>query len=50
VGYETIRLWTNDPLKAARHIYESEGFELIEEEPHERFGPKLVAQTWELVL
>jgi DNA-binding MarR family transcriptional regulator/GNAT superfamily N-acetyltransferase len=50
VGYEKIRLWTNDPLAAARHIYESEGFELIEEEPHERFGPKLVAQTWELVL
>jgi len=50
VGYEKIRLWTNDPLTAARHIYESEGFELIEEEPHERFGPKLVAQTWELVL
>lgn len=50
VGYKKIRLWTNDPLKAARHIYESEGFELVEEEPHERFGPKLVAQTWELVL
>jgi DNA-binding MarR family transcriptional regulator/GNAT superfamily N-acetyltransferase len=50
VGYKKIRLWTNDPLTAARHIYESEGFELIEEEPHERFGPKLVAQTWELVL
>jgi DNA-binding MarR family transcriptional regulator/N-acetylglutamate synthase-like GNAT family acetyltransferase len=49
-GYRKIRLWTNDPLKAARHIYESEGFELIDEEPHERFGPKLVAQTWELTL
>lgn len=50
VGYKTIRLWTNDPLKAARHIYESEGFELVEEQPNEKFGPKIVAQTWELVL
>ncbi|HZS60035.1 MAG TPA: helix-turn-helix domain-containing GNAT family N-acetyltransferase [Gemmatimonadaceae bacterium] len=50
VGYKRIRLWTNDPLTAARHIYESEGFQLVEEQPNEKFGPKLVAQTWELVL
>jgi DNA-binding MarR family transcriptional regulator/GNAT superfamily N-acetyltransferase len=50
VGYTKIRLWTNDVLTAARRIYEAEGFQLIEEEPHERFGPKLTAQTWELAL
>jgi DNA-binding MarR family transcriptional regulator/N-acetylglutamate synthase-like GNAT family acetyltransferase len=50
VGYSKIRLWTNDVLQAARRIYESEGFELVEEEAHQRFGPKIVAQVWELTL
>lgn len=50
VGYTKIRLWTNDVLVSARRIYEAEGFELIEEEPHQRFGPRLVAQTWEMSL
>jgi DNA-binding MarR family transcriptional regulator/N-acetylglutamate synthase-like GNAT family acetyltransferase len=47
-GYTKMRLWTNDVLVSARRIYEAEGFELIDQEPHQRFGPELVAQTWEM--
>jgi GNAT superfamily N-acetyltransferase len=49
-GYGRMRLWTNDPLVAARHVYLSRGFRLIEEQPHRSFGVDLVAQTYELEL
>lgn len=49
-GYRTITLWTNSVLRAARHIYEQEGYHLTHEESHRSFGHDLVGQTWELQL
>jgi DNA-binding MarR family transcriptional regulator/GNAT superfamily N-acetyltransferase len=48
--YRTISLWTNEVLRAARHIYQATGFRLVRKEPHQSFGKTLVAETWELVL
>lgn len=47
-GYRRIVLWTNNRLDAARRIYESSGFRLIREEPHESFEDGSLGQYWEL--
>lgn len=49
-GYARIRLWTNEPLVAARHIYLSRGFRLVREERHSDFGVAMVGQYYELEL
>ena len=47
-GYRRIVLWTNSRLGAARHIYESFGFQLLKEEPHESFEDGSLGQYWAL--
>lgn len=49
-GYQRIRLWTQSELKPARKLYQSAGFEIVDEEAHESFGRKLQAEVWELKL
>lgn len=49
-GYETMSLWTVAGLDAARSLYESEGFELVDEQPDLAFGKEIVAQTWRRAL
>jgi GNAT superfamily N-acetyltransferase len=46
-GYRALTLWTNDPLTAARRVYERAGFTLAhEDEPGPAFGHVMRAQTW----
>lgn len=49
-GYQKMRLWTNHPLTAARHIYLSRGFKLVSEEAHQSYGADLIGQIYELDL
>jgi hypothetical protein len=49
-GYQRMKLWTNDPLVAARKVYLSRGFVLEAEEPHHSFGVDLIGQVYELAL
>jgi len=49
-GYMRMKLWTNEPLVAARRIYLSRGFALIEAESHRSYGADLVGQIYELDL
>ncbi len=49
-GADTLTLWTNSILAAARHIYEVRGFRLKDAEPHHSFGHDLIGEHWDLAL
>ena len=49
-GYREVVLWTHSILTAARKIYASVGFEIVDTETHDEFGPELVGETWRLRL
>lgn len=49
-GFRAVRLWTNDCLDAARHLYLARGFALVDEQPHRSFGADLIGQTYRLDL
>jgi DNA-binding MarR family transcriptional regulator/GNAT superfamily N-acetyltransferase len=49
-GYRQITLWTHSILTVARGIYANAGFEIVETETHDEFGPELVGETWTLSL
>jgi len=50
VGYREMTLWTHSILVAARRIYAATGFQMIETEDHDDFGPMLTGETWTLRL
>jgi GNAT superfamily N-acetyltransferase len=49
-GYASMRLWTDNQLAAARHLYQDAGFTVTSEEAHHSFGHDLVGQNWRLDL
>lgn len=49
-GYKKITLWTQSDLDAARGIYKTAGFRLVQKKKHHSFGQDLVAEIWELKL
>jgi DNA-binding MarR family transcriptional regulator/predicted N-acetyltransferase YhbS len=49
-GYQSITLWTQSILVAARSIYQRAGFRLTAEQKHHSFGVDLVGETWDMKL
>jgi len=49
-GYQSITLWTQSILVAARNIYQRAGFRLTAEQKHHSFGVDLVGETWDMKL
>lgn len=50
VGFERVYLWTFEGLEAARHLYETHGFTLVEEGTQHDWGPEITYQKFEVYL
>jgi DNA-binding MarR family transcriptional regulator/GNAT superfamily N-acetyltransferase len=49
--YKKVLLWTQSELTAARHLYQTAGFELVAKQKHKSWSRiDLVSETWELKL
>ncbi len=46
-GYRRMTLWTNDPLIAARALYQRLGFVMTASEAVTAFGVAMMSETWE---
>lgn len=49
-GYESIVLWTVSALTAAAHLYLSEGFQKVEEQPSANWGTVVIEEKYVLDL
>ncbi len=49
-GHRKVHLWTFEGLHAARHLYESAGFRLVETQRGSRWGVEVTEQSFELHL
>ena len=49
-AYRKVYLWTFDGLRAARHLYEAMGFELVEQHEGKQWGTEVIEQRFELQL
>ncbi|MDD1763959.1 MAG: GNAT family N-acetyltransferase [Methanobacteriaceae archaeon] len=49
-GYKQVFLWTFSTLKAARHLYKSKGFKIIETQENNEWGTTVLEERWELDL
>ncbi|MEZ5818375.1 MAG: GNAT family N-acetyltransferase [Hyphomicrobiaceae bacterium] len=49
-GYRHMTLWTNDPLVAARGLYQRLGFVMTDAQPVTAFGHAMMSETWERAL
>ena len=47
-GYKRVYLWTFEGLKAARHLYEKSGFELVEQHKGVQWGTEVNEQRFEM--
>jgi len=46
-GYRKTYLWTFDGLQAARHLYEKQGFRLVQQQPGRQWGSEVLEQRFE---